>query len=178
MSTAKVGYLFLRTMAKPIANAVKSYAKEHPRFSEFCIGFAQKLHRAEMTLKKSIFDYQIDHVRPLSDVRALEMGANFIGEATLFSLVATVVVIETTRSSISSKRKEAVQNQRITAAEDGIRDREQEILALRCEMAELKKIVEQFNDQIDELKARAEVDPAAESAVAVAAPSSSSWKFW
>ncbi|ORZ31541.1 optic atrophy 3-like protein, partial [Catenaria anguillulae PL171] len=105
MSSAKVAYLFLRTMAKPVANAVKNYAKTHPKFTERTIAMAQGVHRIETNLKRSLLDYQVDHVRPLTDARALEMGANFIGEATLFFLVAGVVVLETTRQAVSPKRR-------------------------------------------------------------------------
>ncbi|KAJ3364522.1 hypothetical protein GGF32_001622 [Allomyces javanicus] len=166
MSAAKVGYLFLRTMAKPIANAVKNYAKTHPEFSSRCVLFAQSVHRFENTLKSRIFETPVDHIRPLTEARALERGAAFIGEATLFALVATVVAVEAQRASRSSKRKEAVQNARITAVEKEAQAAHNEVGVLKGQVAELQAAVAQM---VEEREREMMLARAAEASAAAAA---------
>ncbi|KAI9764980.1 MAG: hypothetical protein M1840_007902 [Geoglossum simile] len=49
--TLKLTSLIVRTLSKPIANQIKSQAREHPRFRKVCIHFAQSLHRVDMRLR-------------------------------------------------------------------------------------------------------------------------------
>ncbi|KAJ3374814.1 hypothetical protein GGF31_006712 [Allomyces arbusculus] len=158
MSAAKVGYLFLRTMAKPIANAVKNYAN---------------VHRFENTLKSKIFETPVDHIRPLTEARALERGAAFIGEATLFALVATVVAVEAQRASRSSKRKEAVQNARITAVEQEAQAAHNEVAVLKGHVAELQAAVAQMVEEREREKMLARAAEASVAAAAAAGPGES-----
>ncbi|KNE69387.1 hypothetical protein AMAG_13752 [Allomyces macrogynus ATCC 38327] len=168
MSAAKVGYLFLRTMAKPIANAVKNYSKTHPEFSSRCVRFAQSVHRFETTLKSKIFETPVDYIRPLTEARALERGAAFIGEATLFALVATVVAVEAQRASRSSKRKEAVQNARIAAVEHEAQAANSEVGVLKGQIAELQAAVAQMVEEREREKMQARAAEASAAAAAAA----------
>ncbi|KAJ1513080.1 hypothetical protein HMI54_015245 [Coelomomyces lativittatus] len=59
MSFAKIGYLFLRTLAKPMANNVKNYAKNHPKFNQKCISFAQRVNRIEHRLRNAFLDKKV-----------------------------------------------------------------------------------------------------------------------
>ncbi|KAF8424514.1 optic atrophy 3-like protein, partial [Tirmania nivea] len=53
MSTVglKLGSLVIRTVSKPIANAIKAQARDHPTFRRICIRLAQSLHRTDMRLR-------------------------------------------------------------------------------------------------------------------------------
>ena len=46
--------LLVRTIAKPIGNAIKRQAKDHERFRRLCINFAQKMHSSEIKLRMSL----------------------------------------------------------------------------------------------------------------------------
>ncbi|KAF9979336.1 hypothetical protein BGZ73_000030 [Actinomortierella ambigua] len=70
MSALKLGFLLIRTIAKPIANSIKSYSKTHPKFREACIGVAQFSHRTEMQLKMKFLGYKVEAIRPLNDARS------------------------------------------------------------------------------------------------------------
>ncbi|KAL8697133.1 MAG: hypothetical protein Q9224_002455 [Gallowayella concinna] len=47
----KLGSLLIRTLSKPVANYIKSQAREHPRFRRLCISGAQRVHRLDMSLR-------------------------------------------------------------------------------------------------------------------------------
>ncbi|GAA5932889.1 glycine decarboxylase subunit H [Sporobolomyces koalae] len=105
----KIASLLLRTLSKPIATKIKQRAKDHEGFKARTIRMAQFLHRAEMNLRVSLLGESPKHVRPLSESRAIESGANFLSEGFLFSVAATIIIGETYRSRASeSKRRDQV----------------------------------------------------------------------
>ncbi|RKP39601.1 optic atrophy 3-like protein, partial [Dimargaris cristalligena] len=127
MSTIKFASLLIRTIAKPIANSIKSQAKSHPNFRKVCISLAQTGHRVEMNLKMRFFGYKQDHIRPLNDAKAIETGANFLSEAIIFSVAGSVILFENQRSRLAARdRKNLV--------DDTLAQLEQDNVALREEM--------------------------------------------
>ncbi|ORY78468.1 optic atrophy 3 protein-domain-containing protein [Leucosporidium creatinivorum] len=113
MASVKIASLLLKTLSKPIANRLKRGAKEHERFREMTIEFAQFLHRSEMTMRvKLLGETHPKHIRPLNDARAIDAGANFISESFLFAFAAAIIMGETWRSRrAEGKRRDAVQDQ-------------------------------------------------------------------
>ncbi|KAF2736652.1 hypothetical protein EJ04DRAFT_404092, partial [Polyplosphaeria fusca] len=77
--TLKISSLFVRTLAKPLANTIKRNAREHDRFRRFCIGFAQGLHRIDMRMRlgllqdPEVIERQI--AREIREVEALKKKA-------------------------------------------------------------------------------------------------------
>jgi hypothetical protein len=108
----KFGGLVVRTLTKPLANAVKARSKTHPTLKSFCHLIGQKQHdwlyRFHMSYR-GIGNYT---VKPLPKDQAIENGANVIGELILFSVALGVASFEYTRSANSSKIKEALQQQK------------------------------------------------------------------
>jgi len=76
----KIGSLLLRTLSKPIANKIKQRAKDHEGFKTRTVWLAQLMHRTEMNLRVSLLGESPKHIRPLSEARAIESGANFLSE--------------------------------------------------------------------------------------------------
>ncbi|GAA5861646.1 hypothetical protein JCM8547_000693 [Rhodosporidiobolus lusitaniae] len=151
MASLKIASLFLRTLSKPIANKIKQQAKEHEGFKTRTVRMAQWLHRAEMNLRVRLLGESPKHVRPLSEARAIDAGANFLSEGFLFSVAATIILGETYRS----RRAESV---RRDAIKDALSAHDQELEALRAEVKkereerreeqgrerELEKVVEEI----------------------------------
>ncbi|KAH7408223.1 optic atrophy 3 protein-domain-containing protein [Phaeosphaeria sp. MPI-PUGE-AT-0046c] len=183
--TLKVTSLFVRTLAKPMANAIKRNAHEHPRFRRVCIKFAQGLHRIDMRMRlgllqdPAVIDRQIKkevqaaeaarqkaamptvkteeemkaeeemsekereairkkaeertkpRIRPLSEQKAIETGANFVAESFIFSVGIGVIVFEQWR-----QRRKA-RNARDDIRED-LEDMQGELKAVKAELEELK----------------------------------------
>ncbi|KAG5634886.1 hypothetical protein H0H81_000416 [Sphagnurus paluster] len=87
-------------------------AKEHGRFREFCVSLAQMLYRTEVKLRTNIMGEPAKHIRPLSETRAIENGANALAEGFLFTVAAGLILGEAWRSSRSqSKRRDTVDDQ-------------------------------------------------------------------
>ncbi|THU90106.1 OPA3-domain-containing protein [Dendrothele bispora CBS 962.96] len=109
MASAKIATLIIRTVAKPISTQLKNQAKQHETFRTFCIGLAQRLHRTETKLRTSLLGEPAKHVRPLSETRAVDSGANALAEGFLFLVAATLIIGEQWRSSRNqSKRRDNV----------------------------------------------------------------------
>ncbi|GAA5910210.1 uncharacterized protein JCM6883_001113 [Sporobolomyces salmoneus] len=137
MASLKIASLLLRTLSKPIATKIKQRAKDHEGFKTRTIGMAQFLHRAEMNLRVSLLGESPKHVRPLSESRAIESGANFLSEGFLFTVAATIIIGETYRSRLSeSKRRDAVR--------DSLESHESEIEELR---ERLKDVEVRYDDE-------------------------------
>ncbi|KAJ7496670.1 optic atrophy 3 protein-domain-containing protein [Mycena latifolia] len=114
MASAKIATLLIRTVAKPISAQLKNQAKQcaHERFRGFCVDLAQMMYRTEVKLRTNILGEPAKHVRPLSETRAIENGANALAEGFLFSVAAALILGEAYRSSRSqSKRRDAVDEQ-------------------------------------------------------------------
>ncbi|KAI8371921.1 optic atrophy 3 protein-domain-containing protein, partial [Blakeslea trispora] len=105
MSAIKIGSLLVKTLAKPVATSIKTQAKQHPTFREFCIGVAQRSHHLEMTLKMKFLGYKVEKIRPLNDARAIESGASFLSEAFVFSVAASIIIAESWRSHTKDKNR-------------------------------------------------------------------------
>ncbi|KAJ3540989.1 hypothetical protein NMY22_g4073 [Coprinellus aureogranulatus] len=72
------------------------------------------MYRTEIRLRTNILGEAAKpaHVRPLSETRAIDQGANFIAEGFMFSVAAILILGETYRSSRSqSKRRDSVDDQ-------------------------------------------------------------------
>jgi hypothetical protein len=104
---AQLGYLFVRTIAKPVATAIKNRMKHHPKFKKGCVSMAQAYHRWERKMKVNMMGIQVANVQPLSEEKAIELGANMLSESILFTIAGTMIYVDFTRRSIKEKEKEA-----------------------------------------------------------------------
>nr|VWP01445.1 Eukaryotic translation initiation factor 3 subunit G (eIF3g) (Eukaryotic translation initiation factor 3 RNA-binding subunit) (eIF-3 RNA-binding subunit) (Translation initiation factor eIF3 p33 subunit homolog) (eIF3 p33 homolog) [Ganoderma boninense] len=142
MATAKIASLVIRTLAKPISNQLKVQAKQHERFRSICIGLAQRMYQTEVRLRTNLLGEPAKHVRPLSETRAIENGANTLAEGFLFAVAAGLILGEQYRSSRNqSKRRDTVDDQ----------------------LDELKSSVEGLNTRLDALARQQEERLAEES---------------
>ncbi|KAF1830332.1 hypothetical protein BDW02DRAFT_104444 [Decorospora gaudefroyi] len=181
--TLKVTSLFVRTLAKPVANIIKRNAHEHERFRKVCVKFAQGLHRIDMRMRlgllqdPAVIDRQIKkevasaeaarkkaatptvmteeemkadealtekereaikkkaeertrpRIRPLSEQKAIEMGANFAAETFIFAVGIGVILFEQWR-----------QRRKARNARDDIREDLEEV------QAELRTVKAEFEE--------------------------------
>ncbi|KAI8939911.1 hypothetical protein NX059_003640 [Plenodomus lindquistii] len=183
--TLKVTSLFVRTLAKPMANTIKRNAHEHERFRKICVSFAQGLHRIDMRMRlgllqdPAVIDRQIKkeaalmeaarkkaaaptvmteeemkadealsdkereaikkkaeerikpRIRPLSEQKAIDMGANFAAETFIFMVGIGVILFENWR-----QRRKA-RNARDDIRED-LEELQQELKSVKAELEEWK----------------------------------------
>ncbi|KAJ7687548.1 optic atrophy 3 protein-domain-containing protein [Mycena olivaceomarginata] len=154
MATVKIGTLLIRTVAKPIASALKNQAKEHQRFRGICVDLAQFMYRSEVKLRTNILGEPAKHIRPLSETRAIENGANALAEGFLFSVAAVLILSETWRSSRSqSRRRDAVDDQ-IDALGTKIEELTSQVGALSTSVEERLREAEARNEELTRLTQR------------------------
>ncbi len=110
---AKLFYLAVRTAAKPVAGAIRRYARSHARFRAGCVRVARLFHAAELRLAhRSQRGRQPAGGGPSAapdEARAVELGAEFIGEAVVFGVAGAVLVADV----LSARRAEAVRRAEI-----------------------------------------------------------------
>lgn len=143
----KLGYLLIRTIAKPVSGAIKDYAKDHPKFKEMCMSVAQRYHRSEVRLRRGLIQRKRlpsltttktteedkgllrmePEIKPLDPAKAVETGANFIGETIVF-LVAGVLLVA---DQLSSRAKEQARRDAIEARFIKLEDELKELKSIR-----------------------------------------------
>lgn len=135
MPLIKLGYLLIRTVAKPVANILKQQTKNHPVFRSLCVRLAQTYHRTEIKMSRRLGGASKAVaeavVRPLDEQKAIEVGANFLGETLVFLVAGTVLMMDQTLSA----QKEQARRQVI---EDKINQIFKEIENLKIEISENK----------------------------------------
>ncbi|KAH7890153.1 optic atrophy 3 protein-domain-containing protein [Phlebopus sp. FC_14] len=155
MATVKLATLAIRTVAKPISAQLKNQAKQfvvsrpdafffgirHETFRSICVSLAQKMHTAEISLRTNILGEPArQHVRPLSETRAIENGANALAEGFLFAVAAALIIGETYRTSRNqSKRRDDV--------DERLEELASSIASLKASVEALTKSQEEFEGE-------------------------------
>ncbi|KAJ2766992.1 hypothetical protein IWQ56_003500 [Coemansia nantahalensis] len=142
MSSFKLASLVFRTLAKPVANALKRQAKSRDAFRYVCINVAQLAHRTEMTWKMRVLGYKNERIRPLNDARAVDAGADFLGEAFIFGVAASLILAEQLRSRSQAKRQRSAIDERLDS--------------LEALAAEQREVAEQLRDEHSLLRTEAD----------------------
>ncbi|EEB18446.1 conserved hypothetical protein [Pediculus humanus corporis] len=124
MEVAKLGFLLLRTLSKPIANTCKERAKQSPIFRKYiCLPPAYFYNWCEVKTKMWILNLgQPVQVPPLNEAMAIELGANLLGEGILFTVAAAVLIIEYARQSAKQAAKDKEQEEEMNRLHTTIRD--------------------------------------------------------
>lgn len=150
-ATFKIGSLLLKTLSKPLANSLKRRAHQSPAFERFCIDLAQGYNRVDSRLKQNWLDYKSEPIVPLSAPRAVELGANFLSELLIFGVGALTILLETLRSTSSTKKVKVKGEERLQQHEEEIKNLkanaerlELTLNALQASFNDLKKNKEQI----------------------------------
>jgi optic atrophy 3 protein len=161
MPLVKLGYLLIRTVAKPIAGGIKRQARDHPAFRNFCIGVAQSYHRAEVRLKRGLetnkrkipfpttpnrlhlheqtpSETTTANIKPLDEAKAVEVGSEFIGEALVFIVAGTLLVMD----QLNNRQKEQERRNEV----------ERRFGELYVELSKLREQVSQQHQKIEQIE--------------------------
>ncbi|KAJ2788124.1 hypothetical protein GGI15_000145 [Coemansia interrupta] len=153
MSSFKIASLVFRTLSKPVANALKQQAKTHDIFRSLCINVAQVAHRTEMNWKMKVLGYKKEVIRPLNDARAVDAGANFLGEVFIFGVAASLIFAEQIRSRNQAKKQRTAVDDRLEDLEKEMGERKQEIEGLKVERDTLREELDVLTREADTLTA-------------------------
>ncbi|XP_012888045.1 PREDICTED: optic atrophy 3 protein [Dipodomys ordii] len=142
---AKLLYLGIRQVSKPLANRIKAAARRSEFFKTYiCLPPAQLYHWVEMRTKMRIMGFRGTAIKPLNEEAAAELGAELLGEATIFVVGGGCLVLEYWRQQTQQHRKE---EERLAAWE-----------ALRVEVGRLGLALETLQAQAREAAPRAALD--------------------
>lgn len=135
---AKLLYLGVRQMSKPVANRIKAGARRSEFFKNYiCLPPAQLYHWIEMRTKMRIMGFRGSVIKPLNEDAAAELGAELVGEAIIFLIGGGCMVLEYSRQAANSRRKEEELTETITD--------------LQTQLAELALTTETLDTQLREL---------------------------
>lgn len=140
LPAVKLGVLALKTVSKPLANAVKRRATSHPKFREFIIGLAQRYHKINVQLQRRLYGHATNvDIKPLNEAAAVATAADLVGEVVIFGIAGGLVVLEVSRGAVSEARKEEA--------------RRQNLEALRAKDEELREELQRVTKRVEELEA-------------------------
>ncbi|NP_001087952.1 optic atrophy 3 protein homolog [Xenopus laevis] len=115
---AKLLYLGIRQISKPLANRIKAGARRSEFFRTYvCLPPAQVYHWVEMRSKMRIMGFRGAVIKPLNEDAAAELGAELLGEAIIFLIGGGCMVAEYSRQSANSHRKEEEMEARLGSME-------------------------------------------------------------
>ncbi|XP_004075264.1 optic atrophy 3 protein [Oryzias latipes] len=135
---AKLLYLGVRQMSKPVANRIKAGARRSEFFKNYiCLPPAQLYHWIEMRTKMRIMGFRGSTVKPLNEEAAAELGAELLGEAIIFLIGGGCMVLEYSRQAANSRRKEEELNETM--------------ISLQTQIGELTLITETLDAQLREV---------------------------
>ncbi|KAA0714852.1 Optic atrophy 3 protein -like protein [Triplophysa tibetana] len=104
---AKLLYVGIRQLSKPLANRIKAGARQSEFFKNYiCLPPAQAYHWIEMRTKMRIMGFRGSSIKPLNEDAAAELGAELLGEAIIFIIGGGCMVFEYSRQAANSRRKE------------------------------------------------------------------------
>ncbi|XP_053478634.1 optic atrophy 3 protein homolog [Ictalurus furcatus] len=104
---AKLLYLGVRQLSKPVANRIKAGARRSEFFKSYiCLPPAQLYHWIEMKTKMRIMGFRGAAVKPLNEDAAAELGAELLGETIIFLIGGGCLVFEYSRQASNSRRKD------------------------------------------------------------------------
>lgn len=154
MATVKIGTLLIRTLAKPISTRIKYQAREHERFRKICVSLAQTMYRYEVRLRTGLLGEPAKHIRPLSEARAIENGANFLAEGFLFSVAAGLIIGETWRSSRSQSKQRSDVNDSIEELQVRVRELNERLRMAASEERQRHQELARIMDRVVEIGLR------------------------
>ncbi|KAL6115761.1 opa3 [Pungitius sinensis] len=135
---AKLLYLGVRQMSKPVANRIKAGARRSEFFKTYvCLPPAQMYHWIEMRTKMRIMGFRGSTIKPLNEEAAAELGAELLGEAIIFIIGGGCMLLEYSRQAANSRHKEEEQNETI--------------ISLQTQIGELALTTETLDAQLREI---------------------------
>ncbi|XP_069602261.1 optic atrophy 3 protein [Ranitomeya imitator] len=118
---AKLLYLGIRQISKPLANRIKAGARRSEFFRTYiCLPPAQVYHWVEMRAKMRIMGFRGAAIKPMNEEAAADLGAELLGEATIFLIGGACMVAEYSRQATNSRRKEEEMEARLSSMETEI----------------------------------------------------------
>ncbi|XP_023560372.1 optic atrophy 3 protein isoform X2 [Octodon degus] len=154
---AKLLYLGIRQVSKPLANRIKEAARRSEFFKTYiCLPPAQLYHWAEMSAKMRIMGFSAEAVKPLNEAAAAELGAELLGEAIIFVTACSCLMLEYWRQQSQRRRKKEQRRLSWDALQDEVEQLALELEALQAQVraAAPQASLEELRAELREVRAR------------------------
>jgi len=120
---AKLGFLLIKQVSKPLAKSVAARAKVSPFFKNWiCIPVAQLFHFYEVKMKMKALNLgagKVTKVPKLTESKAVEQGAEILSEIIIISIASAILIYEYNRS----KEKEDAKEEKLKADRESIKNK-------------------------------------------------------
>ncbi|KAL2763079.1 optic atrophy 3 protein isoform a [Daubentonia madagascariensis] len=154
---AKLLYLGIRQVSKPLANRIKEAARRSEFFKTYiCLPPAQLYHWVEMRAKMRIMGFNAEAVKPLNEEAAAELGAELLGEAIIFVTACSCLMLEYWRHQSYQRRKEKERHASWGALRDEVGHLALALEALQAQVqaAPQQCALEELRAQMQEVRAQ------------------------
>lgn len=150
----KLAALALRQISKPLANRLKTKAKNSHFFRTYiCMPPAQLYHWVEVNVKMRMLNLgKPSEVPKLNETMAIELGADLLGESTIFMIAVLTLLGEYFRNSRNEKAKEATKEQRFKSLENDIDELQFVVDKQNAEMLHLTRMYNALEDKIEKMQ--------------------------
>ncbi|GIY57123.1 putative OPA3-like protein CG13603 [Caerostris darwini] len=152
----KLGALALRQISKPLANRLKNKAKNSHFFRTYiCMPPAQLYHWVEVNVKMRMLNLgKPSEVPKLNETMAIELGADLLGEATMFMVAVITLTGEYVRSSRNEKAKEAAKEERFRNINNDIDDLKFAVEKQNAELLHLTRMYHAMEEKVQLLESK------------------------
>jgi hypothetical protein len=154
----------VKTLAKPLSKRIKHDFSRYNFTKQGLIRIGQTSHSISSRMQIWSAGYRVRTIKPLEEEKALKDGAEFVGEAFIFSVSGTLVVLEYNRSADSARRKEEAKRAEAKAERAALQAK---LLTLDARLKAVESTVIQNSHSILGLGGSTYVEPAREKLVSI-----------
>ncbi|XP_042240463.1 optic atrophy 3 protein homolog isoform X2 [Homarus americanus] len=124
---AKLAFLFVKQVARPLSSSIKRKAGRSHFFKEnFCLPPARLYHWCEVRMKMYVMNIgrsgQSSTIPKLNEDAAIELGANLLGEGVIFGIAVGILAFEVIRQKEKEKKKDEDEQAFINSLENRINE--------------------------------------------------------
>ncbi|KAH8292190.1 hypothetical protein KR054_006886, partial [Drosophila jambulina] len=144
---AKLGLLGIKHIAKPITNLIKRTAKKNPAFKTLVVAPTATFYN-NISVRSKMWMLGIRQPRfvpPLTNAMSIEMGADLLGELSIFLIGALVLTAEFSRQSRKDKYKQEKNKHDRQQLEMKITNLTEKVSLQAKEIRQLKTMVESMD---------------------------------
>ncbi|XP_015676162.1 optic atrophy 3 protein [Protobothrops mucrosquamatus] len=139
---AKLLYLGVRQLSKPLAARIKDGARASPFFRQYVCGPpAQIYHWVEMRAKMRIMGFRGAAIKPLNEEAAAELGAELLGEAIVFGVGGLCIFLEYSRQTTNTKKKEEELDSTLLGLQEQVMELSLTVETLDARLREMNRVL-------------------------------------
>jgi len=141
---AKLGFLLIKQVSKPIAKQIAARSKNSRLFREYvCIPVAQLFHWYEIKMKMRMLNIggKVTKVPKLNEAKAIEQGAEILSEMIIISIASAILIYEYNRSKEKEDAKESAKAKDMDKIKNKIFELEFKQEKQTTQIRELSKLV-------------------------------------